>query len=223
MTFRRDAMHPYLTLKQWREAFEAEVFARHLACPLNLTFTIHWSVAGGTGDHRDRRRVFLDSLWRFLSYHGAARHARIWTAEIDPQGKDAHLHGAVHVPLSLDYRAVEAYMRRLLGNPPEKEALKVDLPTAHCFGIRGWLKYMCKALPPDLKHLLPSHRKFHVRQGAIYGPRIGISRHIGPTARERAGVRYSWIGDDLVPPPALTESSEINERIEARHRRRYGT
>lgn len=226
MTFRCDALHPHLRLGEYRNIFEAAAFAERLGCPLNMTFTIHWGVAGGDGHWRNQQERFLDLLGRFLRHHGARKKAVVWVAEIDPQGKGPHIHGALHVPLhrtGFGYREVEGYMLKLLGNPPER-VLKVDQVSRHPYGLTGWLRYSTKALDREHRSLVPKPWRKHP-QGPIYGKRSGTSKAIGRTARKCAGIVYTWDGGRLIAPPpvpAFTQSPEINERIEARHRRRYG-
>ena len=72
------------------------------------------------------------------------------------------------------------------------------------------------------KHLSSARRRVTIDYVQLLKP---ASKAIGRTARKRAGMVYTWGGGRLIAPspvPALTQSSEIYERIEARHRQRYG-
>jgi hypothetical protein len=123
---------------------------------------------------------------RWLRYQSLTRR-RDWTPafyvwSIENHGGDTHVHWIVHIPKPLQAAFSEKlplWLARIAGAVHcSVSAIKVQ-PVKN---LRGLDHYLLKGMDP---HYAARYRVRHDPQGLVFGKRCGISKSLGPAARQR--------------------------------------
>jgi hypothetical protein len=174
----------------WRQArnfLEAIRYAdkrlAQLGRPLNTFVTLNF-------DHTDcppeqvsaRFEKLRDNHFvRWLRYRRAVPAHYVWALE--NQGGDTHVHWVVHVPKPLraafDAKLPE-WLTRVAGTIRcHESAIKIE----PVWNLRGLARYLLKGM--DSRYA-PRYSVRHVPQGLVHGKRCGVSKSLGPSARNRS-------------------------------------
>ncbi len=162
---------------------DAADFAQQTGRTLNKFVTIHWALADGGGDPRQRFGLVQERARHWLKRRGHEL-AWVWTHE-HATSKQFHTHIAAHIPHGL----VAPFERKLAdwigGN------LADGLLHLRPFDYAGGLPYLLKDTDPDDRADLALDqrrlRAFRRRRSTrkIEGKRCGVSQALGPAARSR--------------------------------------
>jgi hypothetical protein len=121
---------------------------------------------------------------RWLRYWASAPTYYVWV--IEHHGGDTHVHWVVHIPKSLraafDTKLTE-WLTRVAGIIRcHVSAIKIK-PVPN---LRGLGRYLLKGMDP---RSAAAYGVRHEPQGLVYGKRCGVSKSLGPAARNRPRLR----------------------------------
>tara|TARA_R110002167_G_scaffold365406_1_gene589926 strand:+ start:2555 stop:3166 length:612 start_codon:yes stop_codon:yes gene_type:complete len=166
----------FITRQHGDNLRKAWMHCAHYGFPLNAAFTIHFAVAGLRGHYIKGRQTVYQRLRKWLQSHGADIFACGWVMESSPQGKDAHLHGAVHLPDNIMTDDLCDFLNGVVGGFENA----VDVRPVN---DNGWLRYMLKGCHQDDYEYFNIRRKHRKAQGIIWGKRCGVSQAIDSSER----------------------------------------
>ena len=152
--------------------------------PLNVSATVHWASARGSGTAAQRQKALIERTSKWLHRRGS-NWAAVWVVETGTAQKDIHTHLALHLPSHISIRLFDAYWRQQLQSPYPKVLV---VKPAHDI---GWLRYMLKSADDENRRTFSVPRRFEDARCLVIGKRCGFSQNLGPKAIAQHARRQS--------------------------------
>jgi hypothetical protein len=154
-----------------------------LGRPLNTFVTVNFDHTDCPPEHVSAafERLRDNHFVRWLRYEEAAPAYYVWVLE--NQGGDMHVHWVVHVPSSLRKAfgtRLPKWLARVAGIIRCSESAINIKPVSK---LRSLTRYLLKGM--DSRYA-PRYSVQHESQGLVYGKRCGVSKSLGPSARNRS-------------------------------------
>jgi hypothetical protein len=153
-----------------------------LGRPLNTFVTLNFDYSDCPPEHVSAafERLRDNHFVRWLRYEKAAPAYYVWVLE--NKGGDTHVHWVVHVPKPLQEAfatKLPKWLARVAGIIRCSESAIKITPVPK---LRTLARYLLKGM--DSRYA-PRYSVRHVPQGLVHGKRCGISKSLGPSARNR--------------------------------------